>query len=102
MMIAQGGGLAWAISWRPSGAPEGEPVCSPDRSEYTRKNERHFTPTMISSDDCDEMGPRHARKSHPANEARHDKAAKVHQLQRLEAQARRVIAELNASTQPAV
>jgi hypothetical protein len=36
-----------------------------------------------------------------ANEARHDKAAKVHQLQRLEAQARRVIAELNASTQPA-
>ena len=30
-----------------------------------------------------------------ANNARHDKAAKGHQLQRLQTQARRVIAELN-------
>ena len=36
-----------------------------------------------------------------ANEARHDKAAKVHQLQRLETQAKRVIAALNPSSQPA-
>jgi len=36
-----------------------------------------------------------------ANEARHDKAAKAHYLQRLETQARRVLAELNSSSQPA-
>jgi hypothetical protein len=36
-----------------------------------------------------------------ANEARHDKAAKAHYLQRLETQARRVIAELTPSIQQA-
>lgn len=36
-----------------------------------------------------------------ANGARHDKAAKAHYLQRMETQARRVIAELTPSTQPA-
>jgi hypothetical protein len=34
-----------------------------------------------------------------ANEARNDKAAKVHHLQRMETQARRVIAELNPASQ---
>ena len=36
-----------------------------------------------------------------ANEARDDKAAKAHYLQRLETQARRVIAELTLSIRPA-
>jgi hypothetical protein len=35
-----------------------------------------------------------------ANGARHDKAAKNHQLQRLQSQARRVMVELNAPIQP--
>jgi len=36
-----------------------------------------------------------------ANAARHDKATKVYYLQRMETQAKRVIAELTASSQPA-
>lgn len=36
-----------------------------------------------------------------ANAARHDKATKVYYLQRMETQAKRVIAELSASSQPA-
>lgn len=35
-----------------------------------------------------------------AHEARHDKAAKAHYLQRMETQARRVLAELTPSSRP--